>query len=140
MIDPLFFFFFEEKYVENLKSCDVTDYRIFFCAMFTRKGLKYEWQVDIDFDKEPIGTGKDGKSVYFKYIWPSNEEIAEVVQNSVLPDMFKRTYEAITKATLCGIHYLSLLQVFMLGIQTRPTFMSLHFSRAWPSTHQALME
>ncbi|KAI8007657.1 hypothetical protein LOK49_LG07G03380 [Camellia lanceoleosa] len=53
--------------------------------------------VDIDFDKEPIGTGKDGKSVYFKDIWPSNEEIAEVVQNSVLPDMFKRTYEAITK-------------------------------------------
>ncbi|CAL5341724.1 unnamed protein product [Camellia sinensis] len=53
--------------------------------------------VDIDFDKEPIGTGKDGKSVYFKDIWPSNEEIAEVVRNSVLPDMFKRTYEAITK-------------------------------------------
>ena len=36
------------------------------------------FQVDIDFDKEPIGTGKDGKSVYFKEIWPSNEEIAEV--------------------------------------------------------------
>ncbi|KAK1581810.1 hypothetical protein Q3G72_009173 [Acer saccharum] len=53
--------------------------------------------VDIDFDKEPIGTGKDGKSVYFRDIWPSNEEIAEVVQSSVLPDMFKGTYEAITK-------------------------------------------
>lgn len=35
-------------------------------------------QVDIDFEKEPIGTGKDGKSVFFKNIWPSNEEIAEV--------------------------------------------------------------
>lgn len=35
-------------------------------------------QVDIDFDKEPIGTGKDGKDVYFKDIWPSNEEVAEV--------------------------------------------------------------
>ncbi|KAA8523674.1 hypothetical protein F0562_010097 [Nyssa sinensis] len=54
-------------------------------------------RVDIDFDKEPIGTGKDGKSVYFKDIWPSNEEIAEVVQSSVLPEMFKSTYEAITK-------------------------------------------
>ncbi|XP_057475082.1 putative aconitate hydratase, cytoplasmic [Actinidia eriantha] len=53
--------------------------------------------VDIDFDKEPIGTGKDGKGIYFKDIWPSNEEIAEVVQSSVLPDMFKSTYEAITK-------------------------------------------
>ncbi|KAM1015941.1 hypothetical protein FF1_045552 [Malus domestica] len=53
--------------------------------------------VDIDFDKEPIGTGKDGKSVYFRDIWPSTEEIAEVVQSSVLPDMFKSTYESITK-------------------------------------------
>ncbi|CAD5196499.1 unnamed protein product [Musa acuminata subsp. malaccensis] len=53
--------------------------------------------VDIDFEKEPIGTSKDGKKVYFKDIWPSNEEIANVVQSSVLPDMFKNTYEAITK-------------------------------------------
>ncbi|PPE01907.1 hypothetical protein GOBAR_DD01047 [Gossypium barbadense] len=53
--------------------------------------------VDIDFDKEPIGTGKDGKSVYFKDIWPSTAEIAEAVQSSVLPEMFKSTYEAITK-------------------------------------------
>ncbi|PON91974.1 Aconitase/Iron-responsive element-binding protein [Trema orientale] len=53
--------------------------------------------VDIDFEKEPIGVGKDGKDVYFKDIWPSNEEIAEIVQSSVLPDMFKSTYEAITK-------------------------------------------
>ncbi|GMJ05099.1 aconitase 3 [Hibiscus trionum] len=48
--------------------------------------------VDIDFEKEPIGTGKDGESVYLRDIWPSNEEIAEVVQSSVLPDMFKSAY------------------------------------------------
>ncbi|KAK1320121.1 hypothetical protein QJS10_CPA03g02325 [Acorus calamus] len=53
--------------------------------------------VNIDFEKEPIGIGKDGKEVFFRDIWPSNEEIAEVVQSSVLPDMFKGTYEAITK-------------------------------------------
>ena len=35
-------------------------------------------QVDIDFEKEPIGKGRDGNDVYFKDIWPSNEEIAEV--------------------------------------------------------------
>ncbi|KAK5824505.1 hypothetical protein PVK06_019280 [Gossypium arboreum] len=33
--------------------------------------------VDIDFDKEPIETGKDGKSVYFKDIWPSTKEVVE---------------------------------------------------------------
>ncbi|VAI51684.1 unnamed protein product [Triticum turgidum subsp. durum] len=53
--------------------------------------------VDIDFEKEPIGVGKDGKEVFFRDIWPTTEEIAEVVQSSVLPDMFKSTYEAITK-------------------------------------------
>lgn len=35
-------------------------------------------QVDIDFETEPIGTGKDGKSIYFKDLWPSTEEIAQV--------------------------------------------------------------
>ncbi|KAL3635483.1 Acyl CoA oxidase [Castilleja foliolosa] len=53
--------------------------------------------VDIDFEKEPIGVSKDGKEVYFRDIWPSTAEVAEVVQSSVLPDMFKSTYEAITK-------------------------------------------
>lgn len=53
--------------------------------------------VDIDFEKEHIGIGKDGKSVYLKDLWPSNKEIAEVVQSSVLPEMFKSTYEAITQ-------------------------------------------
>ncbi|KAF8780532.1 hypothetical protein HU200_001662 [Digitaria exilis] len=53
--------------------------------------------VNIDFEKEPIGVSKDGKEVYFMDIWPSTEEISEVVKTSVLPDMFKSTYEAITK-------------------------------------------
>jgi aconitate hydratase len=34
--------------------------------------------VDIDFEVEPIGVGKDGKNVYLRDIWPSSEEIAEV--------------------------------------------------------------
>ncbi|CAN0914541.1 Aconitate hydratase 3, mitochondrial [Linum grandiflorum] len=53
--------------------------------------------VDIDFDKEPIGKGKDGKDVYFRDIWPTTEEVAQAVQSSVLPEMFKSTYQAITK-------------------------------------------
>ncbi|RYQ97674.1 hypothetical protein Ahy_B08g093753 isoform A [Arachis hypogaea] len=57
----------------------------------------YFQHVDIDFEKEPIGTGKDGKNVYLRDIWPSTEEIAQAVQSSVLPDMFRSTYESITK-------------------------------------------
>ncbi|KAH7675595.1 Aconitate hydratase protein [Dioscorea alata] len=55
------------------------------------------FQVDIDFEKEPIGVRKDGNDVYLRDIWPSNEEITKVVQSNVLPEMFKSTYEAITK-------------------------------------------
>ncbi|KAL3716154.1 hypothetical protein ACJRO7_007856 [Eucalyptus globulus] len=53
--------------------------------------------VDIDFETEPIGEGKDGRKVYLRDIWPSNEEVATVVQSNVLPYMFMATYEAITK-------------------------------------------
>lgn len=53
--------------------------------------------VDIDFEKEPIGVGKGGRQVYFRDIWPTTQEVAQAVQSSVLPDMFKSTYEAITK-------------------------------------------
>lgn len=49
------------------------------------------FQVDIDFEKEPIGRGKDGKDVYFKDIWPSNEEIATVSQRSHTVDLLPFT-------------------------------------------------
>ncbi|XP_022132612.1 aconitate hydratase [Momordica charantia] len=53
--------------------------------------------VDIDFEAEPIGLGKDGKKIFFRDIWPTTEEVANVVQSSVLPDMFRATYQAITE-------------------------------------------
>lgn len=30
---------------------------------------------DIDFEKESIGTGSDGKEVFLRDLWPSREEI-----------------------------------------------------------------
>jgi aconitate hydratase len=40
-------------------------------------------RVDIDFEKEPIGKGKDGKDVFLKDIWPSREEIHKVSALSI---------------------------------------------------------
>ncbi|VAH75983.1 unnamed protein product [Triticum turgidum subsp. durum] len=51
--------------------------------------------VDIDFENEPIGIGKDGKEVYFKDVWPTNEEIEQVIKSNVLPKMFVDTYGSI---------------------------------------------
>jgi aconitate hydratase len=46
----------------------------------------------IDIVNEPLGNGKDGKPVYLKDIWPSNDEIATAVGQSLTPEMFRRRY------------------------------------------------
>ncbi|KAJ1269755.1 hypothetical protein BS78_06G001600 [Paspalum vaginatum] len=51
--------------------------------------------VDIDFEKEPIGVGKDGKEVFLRDIWPSNKEIDDVVASSVQTHLFKQVYGSI---------------------------------------------
>lgn len=56
-------------------------------------------RVDIDFEKEPIGTSEDGKKIFLKEIWPSRSEIQEVEKNHVLPAMFKDTYSRIEKGS-----------------------------------------
>ncbi|KAF0928275.1 hypothetical protein E2562_039388 [Oryza meyeriana var. granulata] len=53
--------------------------------------------VDIDFEKEPIGVGKGNKKVYLRDIWPTTEEIEQVVKSNMLPHMFTQTYESIMK-------------------------------------------
>ncbi|MBE0489582.1 MAG: aconitate hydratase AcnA [Halomonas sp.] len=47
--------------------------------------------VRCDLTKDPIGTGKDGESVYLKDIWPSQAEIAEAVAR-VNTGMFHKEY------------------------------------------------
>ena len=37
-----------------------------------------------DITTEPLGTGKDGKPVYLKDIWPTNKEIADVIATSAV--------------------------------------------------------
>lgn len=51
--------------------------------------------VDIDFEVDPIGTDKDGNDVFFKDIWPSTEEIKEIVKSTVTPDLFRKEYERV---------------------------------------------
>jgi aconitate hydratase len=53
----------------------------------------------IDFEKEPIGKSKEGKDVYLKDIWPSNEEIEVVISQHILPSMYKKVYDQIKNGT-----------------------------------------
>jgi aconitate hydratase len=47
---------------------------------------------DIDFEKEPIGAGKNGAPVYLREIWPQPAEVQAVVDQCVLPEMFEKQY------------------------------------------------
>ncbi|MGH6949050.1 MAG: aconitate hydratase AcnA [Kiloniellales bacterium] len=48
--------------------------------------------VTLDVVNQPLGEGSDGKPVFLKDIWPSNQEIREVVDKVVTPEMFRRRY------------------------------------------------
>ena len=48
--------------------------------------------MNLDITTEPLGTGSDGKPVYLKDIWPSNEEVRQAVEQSLTPEMFKSRY------------------------------------------------
>ncbi len=48
--------------------------------------------VDIDLATEPLGTGKDGKPVYLKDVWPTNDEVAKAVEKNVTRQTFVARY------------------------------------------------
>ncbi len=50
-----------------------------------------------DFTTTPIGTGKDGQDVFLKDIWPTNQEVAEMVAGAVDRDMFEARYAHVYK-------------------------------------------
>ena len=51
--------------------------------------------MDIDIAKDPIAQTADGKDVYLKDLWPSTEEIAELVEKTVTREAFQEKYAAV---------------------------------------------
>ncbi|HTX59157.1 MAG TPA: aconitate hydratase AcnA [Verrucomicrobiae bacterium] len=49
-------------------------------------------RMDLDLTSEALGTGTDGKPVYLKDIWPSNDEIARTIAACVSDTLFKARY------------------------------------------------
>jgi aconitate hydratase len=52
-------------------------------------------RMDIDLGSEPLGEDSDGEPVYLRDIWPSAEEIKQVVGASVESEMFERNYAGV---------------------------------------------
>lgn len=51
--------------------------------------------VDIDLTTEPLGHDPSGAPVYLSDLWPSAEEVAELVDKVVRPDLFRAEYAAV---------------------------------------------
>ncbi|MEZ5773608.1 MAG: aconitate hydratase AcnA [Hyphomicrobiaceae bacterium] len=51
----------------------------------------------IDLLNEPIGAGSDGAPVFLKDIWPSSNEIADLVRRTITPEMFDSRYSDVFK-------------------------------------------
>jgi aconitate hydratase len=51
----------------------------------------------VDLATEPLGTGKDGKPVFLKDIWPSNAEIASFIRANITKAMFQEKYADVFK-------------------------------------------
>jgi len=49
-------------------------------------------RVDLDLQREPLGTDEFGKKVYLKDIWPTQAEVDEAVKRSVRTEMFRKQY------------------------------------------------
>ncbi len=54
-------------------------------------------RVDIDLTKEPLGKDEKGRKVYLKDIWPSHDEVEQVVKTSARTEFFEKEYAQVFK-------------------------------------------
>ena len=56
-------------------------------------------RIDLDVYKEPLGYGRNGNRgpVYLKDIWPTNQEVDEVVRQYITGDLFQKAYSDVFK-------------------------------------------
>ena len=52
-------------------------------------------RVDIDLTTEPLSCDRNGKEIFLKDIWPTDDEIHEVMQQVLTPADFKKNYDEI---------------------------------------------
>jgi len=50
-------------------------------------------RVDLDLAAEPLGTGRDGRPVYLRDLWPTLAEIREAMQAALKPAVFRKLYK-----------------------------------------------
>ena len=51
----------------------------------------------VNLEKEPLGISDDGEEIYLKDIWPSKQEIDNLIASTINPEMFRKAYEDLLK-------------------------------------------
>jgi aconitate hydratase len=51
--------------------------------------------MDVDITTEPLGQDQDGNDVFLSDIWPTQQEIQEVIASSIAAEMFTRSYQEV---------------------------------------------
>ncbi len=51
--------------------------------------------MNVDLSTEPLGTGRDGKPVFLKDVWPTEKEIQQTMLTSVTADAFRQQYASV---------------------------------------------
>ncbi|MBX5468125.1 MAG: aconitate hydratase AcnA [Firmicutes bacterium] len=54
--------------------------------------------VDIDLERDPLGTGSDGQPVYLRDVWPSSAEVEAAMAEAIQGDLFRQQYQAVWTA------------------------------------------
>jgi len=49
-------------------------------------------RVNIDLSRESLGRGKDGKDVFLRDLWPSMQEVREVMRSAAGPETYRKMY------------------------------------------------
>lgn len=53
-------------------------------------------RIQVDFEKEPLGTDDQGRPVYLRDIWPTEEEIAHAMEKATNPQLYRELYRNVT--------------------------------------------
>ncbi|MEV0700453.1 aconitate hydratase AcnA [Saccharopolyspora sp. NPDC050389] len=53
--------------------------------------------MDFDFENDPLGTDTEGKPVFLRDLWPSPQEVQDVIDSAITNEMFTKSYEDVFK-------------------------------------------
>ncbi|AEW05493.1 aconitate hydratase 1 [Sulfobacillus acidophilus DSM 10332] len=55
-------------------------------------------RVDIDWERDPVGTDAHGQPVYLRDIWPTPDELRQVMESAIRPELFREQYQKVFDA------------------------------------------